>query len=193
MISLLQPDPCSSHRFAQQPFPPVKREQPQQWGGSCCWYRRGMRNCLGSGGAFSSHQSHLYTRWNPTRGEEVISFLAKYPAPAAAGQCEWWEVVTVWHLCICGLAWLTRVPHNLQKGYFPPVFLLYCTLDGKNFTARTLLQAPTAGKCFSDAKIDRCEKNSFRSLKIPYVRGEHGFEVNFPEEKWLVQKSWKTT
>lgn len=99
----------------------------------------------------------------------------------------------VWHLCVCVLAWLTRAPHNLQEGHFPPVFLLYCTSDGKNFTARTSLQAPGAGKCFSDTKIDRCKKNSFRSLKIPYIRGRHGLELNFPEEKWLVQKSWKTT
>lgn len=98
----------------------------------------------------------------------------------------------VWHLSICGLARLTRAPHDLQKGYFPPVFLLYCTLDGKNFTARTLLQAPTAGKCFSDATIVGCKK-ILGSLKIPYIRGGHGFEVNFPEEKRLVQKSWKTT
>lgn len=99
----------------------------------------------------------------------------------------------VWHLCVCVLAWLPRAPHNLQKGYFPPVFLLYCTLDSKNFTARTLLQALTAGKCFSDTKIDWCKKNSFRSLKIPYIRGRHEFEVNFSEEKWLVQKSRKIT
>lgn len=170
---------------------PVKCEQPQQWGGSCCWYRRGMSNCLGSGGAFSTHQRHLHTRWNPTRSEEVISFLAKYPAPAAAGQRGWWEVVTS-GIC-ASLVWLTKAPYNLQREYFPPVFLLCCTLDGKNFTARTLFQAPTAGKCFSDAKIDGCKKNYFRSLKIPYIRGGHGFEANFPEEKWLVQKSWKTT
>lgn len=99
----------------------------------------------------------------------------------------------VWHLCILGLAWLTRAPHNLQKGYFPPVFLLYCAWMVRISQQRTLLQGPTAGKGFSDTRIDGCKKNCFRSLKIPCIRGRCGFEVNFPEEKWLVQKSWKTT
>lgn len=155
--------------------------------------RRGMRNCLGSDGAFLLHQSHLHTRWDPTRGEEVISFLAKYPAPAAAGQHECWEVVTsgicsswVW-LGSQGLPTTCKRDISLQ---FP---LLYCALDGKNFTARALLQAPTAGKGFSDTRIDGCKKHSLGSLKIPCIRGRCGFEVNFPEEKWLVQKSWKTT
>lgn len=51
---------------------------------SSWWYRRGMRNCSGSRGTLVSHPSHLLMKGNPTWGEEVTDFLAKYPVPAAA-------------------------------------------------------------------------------------------------------------
>lgn len=102
-------------------------EQPQQWGSSCWWYRRGMRNCLGSSGTCASHQSHLHTRGNPTRGEEVTSFLAKYPAPAAACSTSgerWTRLALVCILSTSSAFWLgCALAHKASpqpaKGTFP--------------------------------------------------------------------------
>lgn len=74
---------------------------------SCWWYRRGMRNCSGSRGTLVSHPSHLLTKGNPTWGEEVTDFLAKYPIPAAVWGTngERWTCVRPFGL-ICASAWL---------------------------------------------------------------------------------------
>lgn len=86
---------------------------------------------------FASNLSHLHTRGNLTEGEEVTSFLAKYPDPAAvcSTSSDKWTclalvcvLLTLSAFCL-GCALAHKASSQPAKGTFPfgfP-FVLYLT------------------------------------------------------------------
>lgn len=115
-----------------------------------------MRNCLGSGGTFASHQSHLHTRGNPTGGEEVTGFLAKYPALAAARgtSAERWTRLAL--LCILstssayqlGCAFAHKASPRPAKGTFPFRFPSLLYLRRPEFHSKDFAADPHSRKTF---------------------------------------------